>query len=199
LLWVAAATIILFMASRSQAIFTTEPRYLLPLYALVPVGAAVWSRVWRWRPVGAILLLGAALLLNVSSVARFDPALAAPVLDGQVVRSDDPDLVAHLGSRGISGIYADYWIGYPISFLSGERIPASVIDDRLAIGFNRYVLYAIVVDQTNATAVVVVTGSPAEDRLVGLLQAQGRGFRVGRWHDLDVYDRIVPPYRPGRV
>src|SRR5262249_8764409 len=180
LLWVAVATTILFVASRSQAIFTTEPRYLLPLYALVPVGAAVWSRVWRWHPAVAILLLGGALLLNVSSVARFDPALASPVLDGQVIRSDDPDLVAYLRSRGIAGIYADYWIGYPISFLSGETIPASVIDDRLAIGFNRYVLYAIAVDQTDATAVVGVTGSPAEDRLPGPPPAPGRGFPVRR-------------------
>jgi hypothetical protein len=199
LAWVAACTVGLFAGSQLESLYATEPRYLLPLYSLVPVAGALFARAWASprRPIAAMFVLGV-LGLNLASVARFDPSLAAPFLAGQTVRADDPSLADFLLARGDRTLYADYWIAYPIAFQSREQIVTAVIDDQLQVGFNRYIPYAIAVDQSPDPAVVVVADSPVEQRLRAALASHGATYQVSRWRNLAVFDRIQPAFRPGR-
>lgn len=195
---VVVCTLGLFVVSQLESLYATEPRYLLPLYSAVPAVAALVpaGRSSRRRLAASVILAGV-LAINVDSVWRFNPELSAPVLNGQVIRSDDPGFTHFLESRGITTLYANYWIGYPVAFQSGERIVTSVIDNRLAIGFNRYIPYAITVDQAASPAVVVVADSPAETRLRARLAQSRATYAVTRWHNLAVFDRISPRFRPG--
>ncbi|HVC35590.1 MAG TPA: glycosyltransferase family 39 protein [Chloroflexota bacterium] len=199
LVWVGACTILLFCASQSEVLYITEPRYLLPLFALVPIGGAIWSRLWSIRGGVAVIALAAVVGFNAFSILSFAPALAAPRLANQVVDAGNPDLARFLDGRQIHAIYGDYWLVYPVAFQSGERIIPSVIDDNLHVGFNRYVPYAISADQNEDVAVVVVDGSPAAARLDAYLVSSGRDYRVEHWHNLEVFEQIRPQFRPLRV
>lgn len=196
LVWVGAATIALFCVSQIEFLYLSEPRYLLPLYSLVPIGGLYWSRAWSSHRGVAIGFLACLIALNVTSVLRFDPSLSAPRLANQVVDAGNPSLARFLEARGISTIYSDYWLAYPVAFESQERIIPSVIDGDLHVGFNRYIPYAIAVDRSPDPAVLVVAGSPAETNLRALLQSSGSSYRLGRWRNLDVFDHIVPTFRP---
>jgi hypothetical protein len=191
---VAAATVALFLTSQAEALFVTEPRYLLPLYAAVPLAGQAWAAGWRRsRPLAGVAL-AVVLAFNLVTVVRFVPALASPYLNGEVVHPDDPGLVAFLAAHGVRALYADYWLGYPIAFQSGERIAPSVIDDRLAVGFNRSIPLASAVAQAPDPAVLVVAGGPAE---AALRQRLGvTPFQVARWQNLDLYTHLTPPFRP---
>lgn len=196
LVWVGACTVALFCISQVEVLYVTEPRYLLPLYSLVPLAGAYWGRLWaRHRSIAASLIL-IVLALNVASILGFAPDLAAPRLDGKVVDAGDPGLAEFLEARQIHAVYTDYWLSYPIAFQSQERIVPSVIDANLRVGFNRYVPYATTVERDPAPAVLVVAGSPSEKRLQAFLQESGRAYDVARWNNLDLFDRITPPFRP---
>jgi 4-amino-4-deoxy-L-arabinose transferase-like glycosyltransferase len=196
LAWVGVCTIALFCTSQVEALYVTEPRYLLPLYSLVPLVGASWARLWSGHRAAGLAAALAILALNVGSVLAFAPALAAPRLDGMVVDAGDPGLAAFLDTHHVRAIYADYWLVYPIVFQSQERVAASVIDERLHVGFNRYIPTAIAVDHDPSPGVLVVSGSATEQRLRAFLDTSGRSYRVERWSNLDLFDGIAPPFRP---
>lgn len=196
LLWVAAATLALFCVSEAEVLFLSEPRYLLPIYAATPVLAGLWSKCWRRQGALAVALVTVAITLNLGSVLSFRPDLAAPHLDGQVVDAGSPQLASFVAAHQVSWLYTDYWLAYPLAFQSGEQIVPSVVDSQLAVGFNRYIPYAVAVDQATDPAILVVAGGPTEERLVARLRATGRRYRVSRWQNLDLYDQITPPLRP---
>jgi len=198
LTWVGACTVGLFCLSQVESLYLTEPRYLLPLYSLIPVAGLVVSTARSLHPVGAAALLACVVALNVLSIARFDPALTAPWLDGQLVDAGNPSLVRFLEDRSITTFYADYWLAYPVAFQSREQVVPSVIDDHLRVGFNRYIPYAIAVDGSSDPAIVVVANSHAEKKLREMLLTSGRTYRFGRWRNLDVYDHLSPAFRPIR-
>lgn len=196
LVWVGACTIALFCLSQVDVLYVTEPRYLLPLYSLVPLAGAFWARIWSSQRTVALAAALGILALNVGSILSFAPALAAPRLEGKVIDAGDTGLVTFLDAHDVHAIYADYWIGYPIVFQSQERIAASVIDGDLHMGFNRYLPTAIAVAQDPSPGVLVVAGSASEQRLRTLLQSSGRSYRVDTWRNLDLFDEIAPAFRP---
>jgi hypothetical protein len=199
LAWVGLMAVALSASSQIESLHLTEPRYLLPLYALAPLGGALAQRVEKTRPGRSAMLAALVLVLamNVRSWVRYTPALAAPVLSGQVVRADDPALSRLLAERGDHAIYADYWIVYSVAFVSKEQVVGGVIDDDLRVGFNRYIPFAIAADQSPDPALVVVAGSPAETKLRAWLAGVSARYVVTASGNLHVYDRLAPRFAPG--
>ena len=196
LLWVGALTMLPFIVTQQQPDYVTEPRYLLPLYALVPVAGVYWSKLWRFRAVPAMTLLAVVLLFNVVSYLRFIPDLAGPYIDGQPVHTGDPSLARLIESEGVHAVYADYWLSYPIAFQSAESVKTAVIDDHLAVGFNRYIPYAIVADADPQPALLVITGSPTDLYVHAWLDEHHATFQVQRWQNLTLYDHVTPRFAP---
>lgn len=196
LTWVAALSIALFAASQMESLHVTEPRYLLPLYSAVPLAGAALQRLGKRRREIVPVALALALIVNARSWQAYRPDLAAPILSGQVVRADDPALVLALERRGDHTFYADYWVVYSVAFASREQVVGGVIDDGLHVGFNRYIPYAIVADQSPSPAVVVLQGSPAEDRMRSWLAVHAATHAERMVNDFVIFDRIVPRFRP---
>ncbi|HEY7140327.1 MAG TPA: discoidin domain-containing protein [Methylomirabilota bacterium] len=114
------------VTERGQALATEDPRYLLPILALLPVvlGGAL-GRVARWRPAWAVAAVAALVLAHAASDAKAYPALrsvdrwrasraalarAAAVPDG-------------LAARGLTEVYThDPDV---VSFTSGGRVTLS--------------------------------------------------------------------------
>ena len=105
-------------------------RYLMPIYAALPVVYAVGiERVLSAnRMAGAVLL---ALVLLIFSGQQID-WYRRLIPDPAVQRA-----IACLDSKGIRAARAGYWQSYPLTFLTGERIVVSPTD-----GIDRYAPYS---------------------------------------------------------
>lgn len=196
ILWVCAVTMVPFILTQQQADYVTEPRYLLPLYAAVPLFGFYWSKLWRrWSGVAYVVLL-VALVVNVSGYVRFLPDLAGPFIDNEPVRTGDIQLARLLEEQGVKTVYANYWLSYPIAFQTGEAVKTAVIGDRLTVGFNRVIPYAIAAGTDPQPALLVVTGSPDDLDARNWLDQHHARFQVHRWENLTLYDHISAKFSP---
>lgn len=147
----------------------TEPRYLLPLYSGVPLLAAlVWHLRHRSKVAAAIVVVGV-LAVNVYSIVTTDPRLNLPSNVGASSPVTRAELSRFLEARALDRIYTDYWIAYPLSLETGERIVASVVSG----GFDRYMPYAHLVSIAPDPAFVFVSGRPEEEAFRQKLAALG--------------------------
>jgi len=151
-------------------------RYFLPLYLPLFIFTAqtltmLRDRVGRW----AWGLLGAVLIFNLVGV--FQAALTNPPgittqfeTITQVDHRYDAELIDFMRTHGGARGYANYWVTYPIAFLSQEeiilapRLPYKA-DLRYTPRDDRYAPYEVLVDMS-PTVVYVTTNHPALDDLL---------------------------------
>jgi hypothetical protein len=128
----------LFVAVSRSADLWAEPRYALPLYGAVPLFAAsAWKLAARSRiAFGAVC--GLVVLINLASLLTTNPRLALPTSAGESSEANRAALIRHLQANGLTRIYTDYWIGYPLAFESDERIVPAIRSG----GFDRRDAYA---------------------------------------------------------
>ncbi len=206
LLWGVWATLFLGFVLTS---FGGDPsgRYFLPLYVpLFVLTAEVLTRLreragrWAWVLLGAVLLFnlagtGRAALTNPPGITtQFD---AITQLDHRYDAELMEFLRAHAGTRG----YANYWVAYPIAFLSGEeiilvpRLPYKA-DLRYSPRDDRYAPYGEWVEASSA-AVYVTTNHPKLDRLLReqftALEVDFREVDIGSYHVFYDLSRKVTP------
>lgn len=115
----ALVTFPLVHAASPLAHYVGEGRYLVyfaPFLALA-LAAAV-----RHRLVLPALVAGLAVLTLVP-LSQFE-GYAAAYSGGRRVPDDMTHLIADLDARGLHHVYADYWIGYRLTYESDERIIA---------------------------------------------------------------------------
>ena len=182
-------------------------RYFLPLYlplfiftadALVALAERI--RRWAWVLLGAVLAFN---LVGTAQAALHNPPGITTQFEAitQVEHRYDGALMdllrAHGGTRG----YANYWVTYPIAFLSGEeiilepRLPYKA-DLRYTPRDDRYAPYREWVE-ASPTVVYVTTHHPLLDGLLrGRFAALGVSFReaqIGDYHVFyDLSRKIVP-------
>jgi hypothetical protein len=182
-------------------------RYFLPLYlplsvftadALVALHRHV--RHWTWGLLGLVLafnLVGtaqAALANPPGITTQFDPI-------SQVDHHTYDDLMAflrtHDGTRG----YTNYWIAYPLAFLSDEdiilvpRLPYKA-DLRYTSRDDRYPPYRAIVE-ASPTAVYVTSNHPTLDKLMreqfSELGVSFREKQISSYHVFYALSRKVKP------
>lgn len=196
----------------------TEPRYALPLYAAVPLYAAL---AWRLvspggapaerlgvavgpapraaRRAGPRKVLFAALLavafgLNAYSLLTADPRLNLPTSAGASSAATRRALADFLLANGLTHVYTDYWLAYPLAFESGERIVPSVTSG----GFNRSIPYAHAVSVHDRPAFVFVSGLEPEREFRAKLAQEGARASVAQVSIYTVFWDVEPlsPFRP---
>jgi hypothetical protein len=105
-------------------------RYLMPIYAALPVVYAIGiGGVWRATRAGGAALLAFVLLIfaaqQIDWYRRLEPDLESPAA------------IACLDRAGVRAARAGYWQSYKITFLTGERIIVAPTD-----GVDRYPPYS---------------------------------------------------------
>jgi hypothetical protein len=114
--------------------YTGEPRYLFTLYPALAIGSAIaLTQTRRLFPIAAaILLVG----LIAFSAIQFRDSIRAdgfpPVTGGGAVYSEDSRTIVDEASRlGLSALFADYWLAYPLQFAAGsDLVIGALTDDR---------------------------------------------------------------------
>ncbi|HET6319303.1 MAG TPA: hypothetical protein VFG86_22840, partial [Chloroflexota bacterium] len=187
LLLLAAIVVPPVVAVTRFGFFVSEPRYALPLYAVVPLLMASLWRVAR-NPVLASAAVGAVLAFNVWSLLSTDVRLWRPqdALDSTV--ASRAELMRFVTSDDRHQLYTDYWIGYPIMFESRETVLAYVISG----GFNRYLPPADNVQRTPNPAWVFTPGSDAERAFLDHLQEVGGQAQPADVAGYRVYTDVQP-------
>ena len=206
LLWGMCATLFLGFVLTP---FGGDPsgRYFLPLYLplfifTAELLTALRQHVGRW----AWVLLGVVLAFNLAGTVQAAVANPPGITTQfeaitQVDHRYDAELMDFLRTHGGTRGYANYWVAYPIAFLSQEeivlvpRLPYKA-DLRYTSRDDRYAPYGKMVD-ASPTAVYVTTNHPVLD---GLLQEQFaalgvsyRELQIGSYHVFYDLSRKVTP------
>ena len=177
-----------FLYAVSQATWIVdEPRYVV---LLVPVLVLLLAQVLhdlRWGAAAVALAVGVsvATLSHLSSSRAYDQRA-----DGLFVPHDLDPLVAALDARGITRVFADYWVAYRLDFATRERIVAAetnmatvrrrgdgrILPDRPQNHTeSRYPAYDTLVRRLDRPPYALIAGSAEEARVGPLLRQAGYG------------------------
>jgi hypothetical protein len=109
-------------AASPYASLNREPRYV---EMLVPIAALLLAR-WVTGRLGATVAIGVAVSLTVVGVAAMQRGdLSAPLVDDRHVPASFEPLLRELRANRVTHVWANYWVAWPIVFLSNERIVAA--------------------------------------------------------------------------
>jgi len=207
LLWGICATLFLGFVLTP---FGGDPsgRYFLPLYLPLFIFTAqalvaLRERIGRW----AWALLGIVLIFNLVGTAQAalknPPGITTQFEEiTQVDHRYDAELIHFLRERGQTRGYGNYWVAYPIAFLSNEEIILAPhlpykADLRYTSRDDRYPPYTQAVEQA-ANVVYVTTNHPKLDALLrqgfARLGVTYREMQIGSYHVFhDLSRRVSPP------
>ncbi len=189
--------------------FGADPsgRYFLPLAVPLALFLAEWLNLLRtrYRGLANALLLGVIafnLWGTAQSAVQFPPGLTTqfdPV--AQVDQRAMPELIAFLRARGETRGYTNYWVAYPLAFLSHEeliyeaRLPYH-LDFRYTTRDSRYPPYAQAVESGARVAYITTRHPPLDNHIRENLGALGVAFLEKQIGDFQVFyalSRIVTP------
>ncbi|MBL8055767.1 MAG: glycosyltransferase family 39 protein [Anaerolineales bacterium] len=189
--------------------FGADPsgRYFLPLVMVLALLVADGLGELRGRHARLALGLSAGVLAfnlwgTVQAAAAFPPGLTTqfdPV--AQVDMRALPELIDFLQARGETRGYTNYWVAYPLAFLSGEallytpRLPYHE-DLRYTPRDDRYPPYGAAVAAAPRTAFILTRHLALEARLRAGLQALGVAFTEARIGEFQVFYALARPVRP---
>jgi len=192
--------------------FGNDPsgRYLLPL---VPAAAALAaefivraaSRIGRAAYLLPVLLVvyqaaGTAecALYNPPGITtQFDPV-------AQLNQQDMPEVIAFLRQHGETRGYTNYWVSFPLAFLSGEdiiytaRLPYHR-DLRYTPRDDRYPPYDSLMENAERTA-YITTNNPALDAVLESAFARlGVTYQIRQMGDFRIYYQLSRAVRPEEI
>jgi hypothetical protein len=193
--------------------FGADPsgRYFLPINIVLSIFAA--QAIWDWRArFGNIAWIVLSLILvynfwGILQVRKEHPPGITTQFDAvtQIDHSYDAELIEFLTLNGENWGYTNYWVAYPMAFLSGEsviylpRLPYHQ-DLRYTPRDDRYQPYSRIIDQAESTA-YITTKNPALDKLIQArlkdLGIEWQETMIGDYHVYFQLSRVVKPEEIG--
>jgi len=193
--------------------FGADPsgRYFLPLTVPLALMAGemfttlLTPRIGRW----AYAALGLVLLFNLWGIAQaassnppgittqFDPI-------AQVDHTYLPELIQFLEAEGETTGYTNYWVAYPLAFLSGERLIYTPRlpyhqDFRYTDRDDRYSPYGEQVAQSPSRA-LITTHFPELNKILGeSLDQRGIDFVVTEIGPYTIFHRLSEAVHPDQL
>jgi hypothetical protein len=158
--------------------FGADPsgRYFLPINIVLAIFAA--QAFWKWRArFGNAIWAGFCMILVFNFWGTLQVASKVPLgmttqFDAvtQIDHSYDDELIEFLNQTGENRGYTNYWVAYPLAFLSDEslifvpRLPYHQ-DLRYTQRDDRYFPYGLVVDQADSTAYITTNNPPLDEQI----------------------------------
>ncbi len=208
--WVLIGVMITLVAAFILTPFGADPsgRYFLPL--VVPFslfGAWAMRGVRQPRVKGVLigLVLVYHLIGTVQGAVKNPPGIttqfdAVTWLDKQY----DADLIAFLQENGVTRGYSNYWVAYPLAFLSEEtlifvpELPYH-LDFRHTTRDNRYAPYNEMVAQAEEVAYITTHHPALNDRLRDGFMNLGVSWEEKRIGSYDVFYNLSRSVRPSEL
>ena len=192
--------------------FGADPsgRYFLPVGVVMAIFAsqAVWE--WRakwgsyvWLSVGVVLVFH---LWGTLEVMRSNPPGFTTQIDAvtQIDHQYDTELIEFLRSEGEYRGYTNYWVSYPLAFLSDEsliyipRLPYHQ-DLRYSRRDDRYPPYDQLLDQTQRIAYITTNNPLLDEHLRSGFKNLGVSWQEIKIGDYQVYYRLSQVVNPEEI
>lgn len=204
LLWGVALTLTAGFVFTS---FGVDPsgRYFVPLAIPFSLFAAEWilareKRLLQFAAAG--LILGYHLTGTAQCALKMPPGLTTQFYAPTAVDQRDlPELVRFLQENGETRGYSNYWVSYPLAFVSEEelifapRLPYH-LDLRYTDRDDRYPPYDQLVAQSSRKAYITTNNPALDERIRAGLAAFAVTWEEEQIGDFRVYYRLSKPVTP---
>ena len=187
--------------------FGADPsgRYFLPFYVLSGMGIGLFFSQPREKVFYAAL--GVILVFNAVSTFQCalepEPGLTTQFTDAsQIDHTYDTALIQFLTEEGETRGYSNYWVTYPLAFLSDEKILFSpALPYEMNLGFNprddRYPLYSQIVQQAHQPPAYIITRQPElETRLREAFSQHGITWEEKTLGNYQVFYHLSETFQP---
>lgn len=192
--------------------FGADPsgRYFVPLAVPMALFAGqvlhrFSSRQGKWTLAFVPLLLLFHLWGTVQCVRTNPPGITTQFYPpAQVDQRFMPELIAFLREQGERRGYTNYWVSYPLAFLSGEelvfvpRLPYH-LDFRYTERDDRYRRYDDLVEEAERVAYITTHHPELNDYLREQFAQQGIGWQEKLIGDFQVFYDLSRPVRPTEI
>lgn len=187
--------------------FGVDPsgRYFLPLSIILAVfggdfiDKGIQKNFWKWGTL--VLIIGFQIIGTIQCIQRNPPGIttqfdATTVIDHRY----DDDLIEFLKENNEIRGYTNYWVAYPLAFLSGEdliytpRLPYH-LDLRYTSRDDRYLPFDILVNKSSKTALISTKNTALESRIREILLGKNIDWKEKTIGDYKVFYALSSPLR----
>lgn len=190
--------------------FGVDPsgRYFLPLVLPMAYGAARWVYSLRRKLLGiawAGLVLVYHLWGTLACAAVNPPGITTQFYaPAQIDQRYLVDLVAFLEQTGETRGYSNYWVAYPLAFVSKERLIFSPRlpyhpDLRYTTRDDRYPVYTSMVERSDRVAYITTHNPALDEYLKQAFSRLGVKYQEVKIGDYHVYYRLSRPVHPREI
>jgi 4-amino-4-deoxy-L-arabinose transferase-like glycosyltransferase len=218
--WLLLGTVLTLLAAFVLTPFGADPsgRYFLPLAVPLALLLAEMLSALRQRQRASNSALGdwfvngvvlSVVAFNwwgtVQSAADFPPGVTTQFdAAAQVDHRADAELITFLRARGETRGYSNYWVEFPLAFLSGEeliyeaRLPYH-LDFRYTTRDNRYIPYAQAVSASPRAAYITTRHAPLDEKIRAGLHSLGVTFAEKQIGDFRVFYALSRKVMPEEI
>lgn len=191
--------------------FGVDPsgRYFLPMVSPLALGAAAMilsTNHLKRLPVAMTLLV---LVFNawgtLQCALRYPPGITTQFYEpSSIDQRARAELIRFLREEGETRGYTNYWVAYPLAFLSGEeliftpRLPYHP-DLRYTPRDDRYPAYTRMVAQSERVAYITTRNPALDNYLTGQFRTLGVTWQEKIIGDFQVYYRLSKPVHPQQI
>ena len=187
--------------------FGVDPsgRYFLPVWVMLSlIGGKVLAKQSNQKPVywgfvGLIIIFN--LWGNIQCAMANPPGLTTQFYaPARLDMKDMPEVIQHLRDHGEVRGYSNYWVAYPMAFLTDEEIIFSPRfpyhpDLRYTQRDDRYLLYTKQVEESNQVALITTRNPLLDEKLRDLLHEKKISWNEKKIGDFVLYTNLSQPIR----
>jgi hypothetical protein len=177
--------------------FDATGRYLLPLWAVVPLAVAAVAQLASSARVSATLIAGLVVAAHGLGYASTDPVQAFQSPYWNKLPPQSSALENSLIAQGIDRVWMNHWAGFPLMLnTQGRVIATDYYDVVVGGGINRFPEHFGAMEEADRTAYVLVTNNPSPPLLDELqeLGVEYRADRFGPYLLVQPLSRLVKPW-----
>ena len=210
--WMMAGSVAILALVYLFTPFGNDPsgRYFLPLILFLSAACAelILRAAARYGRKAYLLILllaafqGAGTIENAKQIppgitTQFDPV-------AQLDQRDLPKVIDFLRAHGETRGYTNYWVSFPLAFLSHEEIIFTARlpyhqDLRYTPRDDRYPPYDGLVEASKHVAFITTNNPALDERLAATFAARGVRYQLEQIGDFHIYYNLSAPLRPEEI
>lgn len=209
--WLILGTILCLTCGFLFTPFGIDPsgRYFLPF--IVPISMILGYTIWNvppklWMKIGLIVfIVGFNFCGIIQSALNYPPGITTQFnAITQIDQRKIGDLATFLHEIGETRGFTNYWVAYPLAFISNEQIVFTPrlpyhLDMRYTARDNRYPPYDLMVGESNRVAYITTKHPKLDERLREAFQKQSITWQEKKIGDFQIFYQLSAYISPEQI